>query len=554
VRSRLRTARSGSASWLYLGRKRDIRQWFDRIACVSPYSNTLAGRFARGIAWALVGTAGVQMLAVVASVVTARLLGKTGFGEFGIINSTLGTFGTLAGLGLGVTATKFVAETQQHDRTRAGRILGLSGKVALVSGTVVSGALYLLAPFLAVRVLGAPHLVEELRIACILLLMNAVLGVQTGGLAGLEAFRAMSVLNIARAIVNFPAIIIGILVGGVYGAVIASVLATAIACLFGEFYLRRECSRAQIKIDYRDALVEASVLWKFAIPAFLAPMVAGSAMWIANTLLVHHPGGYGELGIFHAANQWRSALLFFPTVVLQVALPLMASSAPDRTGSPDYQRTLILTQSLTVLAVLPAGACLMFLADWIMPLYGADFAGGDLVLLGVIAAAMISSVGSATGPGLQAQGKMWIGLLFNVTWGASLVGVVWWTAEQWGAVSLAFGSVVAYTVLSLSGFVYLAPELPAGMFRRFMLALGFVAVLSVFCWMVPVGMRHLLALPVVCATMVLCMFVLSDRRFADVAIQGARLRLGAMQKGAGYRPSLASSTSTIMTDAKGSKA
>ena len=49
-------------------------------------------------------------------------------------------------------------------------------------------------------------------------------------------------------------------------------------------------------------------------------------MWLANAVLAHQPGGYGELGLFNAANQWRLALLLLPSVLIRVALPLMASS------------------------------------------------------------------------------------------------------------------------------------------------------------------------------------------------------------------------------------
>jgi len=39
------------------------------------------------------------------------LLGTVGFGELGVIQSTVGMFGVFAGLGLGMTATKYVAST-----------------------------------------------------------------------------------------------------------------------------------------------------------------------------------------------------------------------------------------------------------------------------------------------------------------------------------------------------------------------------------------------------------------------------------------------------------
>ena len=45
-----------------------------------------------------------------AFVLAGRLLGTAGFGEVGMIQSTQGLFGVLAGAGLGLAATKYVAE------------------------------------------------------------------------------------------------------------------------------------------------------------------------------------------------------------------------------------------------------------------------------------------------------------------------------------------------------------------------------------------------------------------------------------------------------------
>ena len=95
---------------------------------------SLGTRFVQGAWWSLIGMGAAQGLAVLASIVSARLLGKVTFGEFGMVTGTVGAFGMLAGLGLGLTATKFVAERRVTDPARAGHVLGLVVQVALISG------------------------------------------------------------------------------------------------------------------------------------------------------------------------------------------------------------------------------------------------------------------------------------------------------------------------------------------------------------------------------------------------------------------------------------
>jgi len=81
-------------------------------------------RLAKGVFWSMASAVISRGLMLAASVLVARMLGKTGFGELGMIRSTVGMFGVFAGFGLGLTATKHVAEFRSSDPARAGRIIG----------------------------------------------------------------------------------------------------------------------------------------------------------------------------------------------------------------------------------------------------------------------------------------------------------------------------------------------------------------------------------------------------------------------------------------------
>src|SRR5580658_7469795 len=94
-------------------------------------------RLARGVFWSLVGAVLARGLGVASSIIVARALGIAAFGEFTMIQSTVGLFGTFAGLGLGVTVTKYVAELRESDPVRCGRVIGL---ILLVA---TAGALWL---------------------------------------------------------------------------------------------------------------------------------------------------------------------------------------------------------------------------------------------------------------------------------------------------------------------------------------------------------------------------------------------------------------------------
>src|SRR5437879_2227347 len=73
-------------------------------------ASPLAYRLARGTFWSLAGSLISRGLGLLSAILVGRILGKEEFGELGIIQSTIGMFGTLAGFGMGLTANKHVAE------------------------------------------------------------------------------------------------------------------------------------------------------------------------------------------------------------------------------------------------------------------------------------------------------------------------------------------------------------------------------------------------------------------------------------------------------------
>ena len=137
-----------------------------------------------------------------------------------MVQSTQGLFGILAGGGLGLAATKYIAEYRAVDRARASRCYALTLLIAIVTGGVGALVLCVFAGSIAKNVLHAPHLVTELRAATGLLLFAAISGVQTGAIAGLGEFRAIALLAILRGVCLVCAMSLGIYLAGILGAVL----------------------------------------------------------------------------------------------------------------------------------------------------------------------------------------------------------------------------------------------------------------------------------------------------------------------------------------------
>jgi O-antigen/teichoic acid export membrane protein len=164
--------------------------------------NSVRARVARGTFWSLVATVSIQMASLASSILAARILGQTGFGELGMIRSTVLMFGVLAGSGLGLASTKYVAEFRDTYPARAGRLIGLLMNVAFVAGGGATLLCFVLAPSLAGWAMNAPHLMGPLQFGCVILLFNTLSGVQVGAVGGFEAFGVLARIAVMDSVLN----------------------------------------------------------------------------------------------------------------------------------------------------------------------------------------------------------------------------------------------------------------------------------------------------------------------------------------------------------------
>lgn len=434
----------------------EVRSWDDATKAITGIwaADSLRGRFARGAVWSLIGAVLSQGASLAASVVMARLLGGEHFGEYGMIQSTVGMLGVFAGMGLSVTATKYVAEFRAAAPDRAGRIIALSTAVALGAGSIMVMTLLVLAPWLAANTLNAPHLFTDLRIGAGLLLLNALNGSQTGVLAGFEAFRTIARVNLMRGILTFPLTVAGVFLLGLRGAVLALVATAAVGWVLNESAIRAECKRAAVPVRWENFWSERFVLWKFSLPAFLGGVLGSPAMWAASSILVNQPHGYAEMGIFSAANQWRAAVAFLPSLLSQPLLSMLSNLGLKdiRSFSKLLRVNLLLTLGISGLIAAP----LIPGSSRIMEAYGRDFRSGAPTLMYLVVGTVISSTTAVIGQAMASLDKMWWGFALNSLWALVLLSTALLLVPKYGAAGLAGAFLAAYSIhaLSVSTYVY----------------------------------------------------------------------------------------------------
>ena len=399
-------------------------------------------RLARGVLWSLSGTVFSRGLTLCATILVARILGKTGYGELGIIQSTVAMFGVFAGFGLGMTATKHVAEFHRSDPDRAGRVMGISALFAVVTGGAMAATLLFFAPWLAENTLNAAHLAGVLRIGALILFINALNGAQTGALAGFEAFKTIAKVNIWVGLASFPILLCGAVLGGLRGAVWALAINLILNWVLNHVALRREAHLHQVPFSIKGCACEWPVLWRYSLPAAMASSMVGPVNWFCSAMLVNQPNGYEEMGIFNAANQWFAMLMFLPGLLGSVVLPLLANQI-GKNENMQSKRTLILAMKANFFIVMPLVLIVGAMSPFIMALYGEGFITGWSTLVVVLITAGILSIQTPVGQIIAASGRMWIGFFMNLGWALVFVFSTFFLVD-YGSLGLAASRSIAY--------------------------------------------------------------------------------------------------------------
>lgn len=436
-----------------MGVSAEAREWlFAKWQELLPVGS-LRARLTTGVFWSIAAAVISRGFALGASILCARFLGKTGFGELGIIQSTAGTFGIFAGLGLGLTATKYVAEFRDSDRGKVGRILALSAVVAFVSSALMAGALALSSHYVARNVLAAEHLARTLAVGAGLVFFGGMNGAQTGALVGFEAFQRVARINIWAGLSSFPLVAIGVWGWGLSGAVWGLVGAMAVNWVLNRGALRRECMEAGIAYDFKSCHREREVLHRFSLPAFLASIVVGPALWFCNALVVHQANGYEQLGLYTAADRWRLLILFIPSSAFGMLVPVLSNLY----GSGDqlaFRRTFrVNVLWISGLAVF-SGLLVAAAAKPIMSTYGESFRSGWPILVLLAFSALPEALNTLLGHPLIVSGAMWWRFGFDALLAVVLVGTALALVPRWGAMGLASSYGVAFSAVSFGLFAF----------------------------------------------------------------------------------------------------
>jgi O-antigen/teichoic acid export membrane protein len=388
----------------------------------------------------------------------ARILGRSPFGEWATLQSTVYAAAGIAQLSMALTATKYVAQYRATRPERAGSVLGLCALVTLATGALASLAIVAGAGILAGTVLQAPHLAPAIRLSAVGVFFLTVGGYQIGALAGLERFRASAILTVANGALSLTLVLSGAWRFGLLGAIGGFALAQLASWASHRYVLNLSLREVGIFVDWRKARNEVAEVAFFTVPATLAGVAGMLGMWGSSVALVRGSGGYSEMALFAAASTFRGLVLFPPTVIQRVSSAVL--TAMSGRGEHAMYRRALSHNVLTAFASAGAVAVpVALLGPWLLLIFGSAFRGGGLVVALLALAGLLEATTNAFSQEYVTSGRMWANLRVVVVRSTLLVVVTAALSQQFGALGGAWAAVAAHSAAAVLSALTARPRL-----------------------------------------------------------------------------------------------
>lgn len=361
--------------------------------------------------------AAVMTLAL--GVTCARALGRNLYGELGMVLSTAAMFTAVGSSGLGITATKHIAEHRHGNKKRVGEIVGISLAISAGIGILCACIQALIAPTLARNTLHAPALAVQLQAAALIVLFASLNSAQIGVLQGFEAFGSIVRLNLLRGAATLVLVASGAAIWGLSGAVWGYALSTCVVAGLQQSAVRRTCRENRIVIRYACSRHELVSLLRFSVAVLVSAVALVPANWWATAQLATRTD-YGQVGVFTAMSQWQNAITFAPSAIVASSLPILTGVLAHG-GMGEYRLQIRRVFASTSIAAGMVAVPIALMSGRITSLYGKDFktAAGTLVI--VCAFGFLNAAAAPIGTLIWSTGSTKAGVVLAVIGGLSLL-------------------------------------------------------------------------------------------------------------------------------------
>ena len=419
----------------------------------------------------------VKVMAIVNSVIAARLLQPSDFGALSVIVNLQNLVVIVACFGIPLAVTKHVSQWRAKDQSYASSV-GSALLVMLLGSAIVTAVAYLLlSRTIAVGIYADPSLLDALRLSAVFVFIASVNLGMSSLLQGSQRIKTLAKINASIAILAQPIAYASITLAGLNGAIVAMSIASAVSVALLLFSIRGiinlSMTGAKSIFGKKHAL---RPLLDFTIPSFLASMIVVPAYWIGRTELAVN-FNLESVGLFQIAESLSQLVLLVPSAITVPLLPLI-SEQQDMSAVGKSSGSLL---RLAVFLGLPFSLLVLpFLRGVISILYGTPYEAANDAAILMFASSTFIALGSVISSTIIGVGRMWVALGLNAVWLGAFLGAVFTLVPASGTEGLAGSYAIAYSIYLFSLIWYFHSRFNANTLRLVPVIAAYIPAMIIF--------------------------------------------------------------------------
>lgn len=358
----------------------------------------------------------VKAMALLNSVIAARLLGPSDYGAFSVIANLQNFAVIIACTGVPLALAKYISQWRGVDESVARDIASALMRVLVISALVAGLVYFMIAEWIAVDVYDDANLTWPIRLSSLFVVASSLNVAFTSVAQGCLRISGLAKANAFVAIIAQPLTLTLILFFGLFGAILAQVCATAVSVLLLWSISSSTLRFSLVGFRRKAASFGNGIALSFALPAFLSSLLLVPAYWFGRTVLALN-WGFDSVGEFQVAESLSQLMLVIPAAVSIPLLPLiseMHSREPHMVGSSSSS---LLRASLFV--VIPAVILSLPLLNFFIGLlYGTDYENASETTALMFASSTFVALSTVMSTVVIGMGRMWAGFAMNCVWAA----------------------------------------------------------------------------------------------------------------------------------------
>jgi antigen flippase len=435
---------------------------------------------------ALIG--GSQALVIGVGIVRAKamalLLGPAGFGVMGLYTSIVDLAVAAAGLGVGSSGVRQIAEAAgSDDKARIWRTVAALRKSSLILGILGAVMLAVLADSVSALTFGRADHAWAVAIISLAVLFRIVTAGQAALIQGLRRISDLASMNLLGAIVGAIATVCLVYFFGERGIATSIVAGAFFAFVISTLYSRRVAPKT-VALMARESRQEIRQLLQLGVAFLASALLMMGAMYVVRTMVARQLG-LDAAGLYQAS--WTLGGMYVGMLLQAMGADFYPRLTGVSTNNAQCNRLVNEQTRVSVLLAAPGVMGTLVFAPMLMVFfYSSKFAPAAELLQWLCLGMTLRIISWPMGYILVAKGERNLFILAELAWSVVNIAFTWFCIQHFGlnGVGIAFfGSYVFHALMiylivrRLSGFRFSTENISTISLFLLLLAAVFVSFL-----------------------------------------------------------------------------